>query len=60
LPALARGPRHLFQALDLGAIRFPGAHQHADVPEQTDAAIVRVKENRHFVAMSLDGNGRYT
>jgi phosphoribosylformylglycinamidine synthase subunit PurL len=30
------------------------------VPEQTDAAIVRVKETGTSVAMSLDGNGRYT
>src|SRR5206468_5893705 len=29
-------------------------------PEQTDAAIVRVKETGTSVAMSLDGNGRYT
>jgi phosphoribosylformylglycinamidine synthase len=29
-------------------------------PEQTDAAIVRVKETGASVAMSLDGNGRYT
>jgi phosphoribosylformylglycinamidine synthase len=28
-------------------------------PEQTDAAIVRVKETGTSVAMSLDGNGRY-
>ena len=28
-------------------------------PEQTDAAIVRVKETGTAVAMSLDGNGRY-
>jgi phosphoribosylformylglycinamidine synthase len=28
-------------------------------PEQTDAAIVRVKETGISVAMSLDGNGRY-
>jgi phosphoribosylformylglycinamidine synthase len=28
-------------------------------PEQTDAAIVRVKETGASVAMSLDGNGRY-
>jgi phosphoribosylformylglycinamidine synthase len=30
------------------------------IPEQTDAAIVRVKETGTSVAMSLDGNGRYT
>ena len=30
------------------------------VPEQTDAAIVRVKETGTSIAMSLDGNGRYT
>src|SRR5215467_12547236 len=30
------------------------------VPEQSDAAIVRVKETGTSVAMSLDGNGRYT
>jgi phosphoribosylformylglycinamidine synthase len=30
------------------------------VPEQTDAAIVRVKETGTSVVMSLDGNGRYT
>jgi phosphoribosylformylglycinamidine synthase len=30
------------------------------VPERTDAAIVRVKETGTSVAMSLDGNGRYT
>src|SRR5215831_8332170 len=29
------------------------------VPEQTDAAIVRVKETGSSIAMSLDGNGRY-
>ncbi|MCU1234359.1 MAG: phosphoribosylformylglycinamidine synthase subunit [Candidatus Solibacter sp.] len=29
-------------------------------PEQTDAAIVRVKETGTSVAMSLDGNGRYS
>ena len=29
-------------------------------PEATDAAIVRVKETGTSVAMSLDGNGRYT
>jgi phosphoribosylformylglycinamidine synthase len=28
-------------------------------PEQTDAAIVRIKETGTSVAMSLDGNGRY-
>jgi phosphoribosylformylglycinamidine synthase len=28
-------------------------------PEQTDAAIVRIKETGASVAMSLDGNGRY-
>jgi phosphoribosylformylglycinamidine synthase len=28
-------------------------------PEQTDAAIVRVKETGTSIAMSLDGNGRY-
>ncbi len=30
------------------------------IPEQTDAAIVRVKETGTSIAMSLDGNGRYT
>ena len=30
------------------------------LPEQTDAAIVRVKETGTSIAMSLDGNGRYT
>src|SRR6266581_5545887 len=30
------------------------------VPETTDAAIVRVKETGTSIAMSLDGNGRYT
>ncbi len=30
------------------------------LPERTDAAIVRVKETGTSIAMSLDGNGRYT
>jgi phosphoribosylformylglycinamidine synthase len=30
------------------------------IPETTDAAIVRIKETGTSVAMSLDGNGRYT
>ena len=32
LPALLRSGRHLLQALDLGAVRLPGAHQHGGRP----------------------------
>ena len=43
----ARRPRYLFQALDLGAIRFPGAHQHAD-RSRADRRRHRARQgNRH-------------
>jgi hypothetical protein len=56
----AAAPDDLLQALDLGAVRLPGAHQHHRRSGATDAAIVRIKETGTSIAMSLDGNGRYT
>ena len=51
--------RPLFQALDLGAVRLHGPHQHDRRARARDAAIVRIKETGTSIAMSLDGNGRY-
>ena len=59
LPAPARRARYLLQALDLGAVRLQVRTNTLAGPEQTDAAIVRIKETGTSVAMSLDGNGRY-
>ena len=40
--------RHLFQALDLGAVRFPGAHQHPD-RSRADRRRHRARQgNRHL------------
>jgi phosphoribosylformylglycinamidine (FGAM) synthase-like enzyme len=60
-PAGAAGrARHLLQALDLGAVRLPGPHQHHRRPRSANRRRhLRIKETGTSVAMSLDGNGRY-
>ena len=58
-PRVARGARDCLEALDLGAIRLHGAHEHARSPGAGDAAVVRIKGTKRALALASDGNGRW-
>ena len=53
----ARRARHLLQALDLGAVRFPGAHQHAD-HSRADRRRHRARQGDRHVDRDVAGRQR--
>ena len=55
----ARLAQPRFQTIRLSAIRSHGAGPTPPCLPGADAAVVRIKETRRALAMSLDGNGRY-